>query len=127
MFDDYFRNYALIAIFAIVSVTVPTSMLMLSWLASRVRIRPTKPDQVKGEAYECGMEALGGRWHRFNFRYYTYALLFVVFDVEVIFLFPWAVRFNQLPLFALLEMMGFIVVLMVGWVYAWRKGDLEWS
>ncbi len=73
------------------------------------------------------MQTIGGRWNRFNFRYYTYALLFVVFDVEVIFLYPWAVRFQQLPLFALLEMVAFIGILLVGWAYAWRKRDLEWS
>lgn len=128
MFDDYFRHYSLIAIFAIVSVVVPTSMLLLSWLASRVGIRPTPPpNPVKSQTYECGMEALGGRWNQFNFRYYSFALLFVVFDVEVVFLYPWAVRFNQLPLFALIEMAVFILILMVGWAYAWRKRDLEWG
>ena len=128
MFDDYFRNYGLIAIFAIVAIIVPVSMLMVSWLASRVRIRPAPPaDSVKSDTYECGMQTIGGRWNRFNFRYYPYALLFVVFDVEVIFLYPWAVRFNQLPLFALIEMVVFIGILMVGWAYAWRKQHLEWT
>lgn len=127
MFDDYFRNYGLVAIFIIVSVVVPTSMLLVSWLSSFVGIRPVRPNPVKSETYECGMQPVGGRWQRFNFRYYTYALLFVVFDVEVVFIYPWAVRFNQLPLFALLEMVVFIAVLMVAWAYAWRKQDLEWS
>ena len=128
MFDDYFRNYGLIAIFIIISVVVPTSMLTLSFLASRVGIRPAPPpDPVKSSTYECGMEALGGRWNRVNFHYYTYALLFVVFDVQAVFVFPWAVRFNQLPLFGLLEMLAFIGILLVGWGYAWRKRDLEWG
>ena len=126
MLDDYFRQYGLIAIFAVVALIVPVSMLMLSWLASKVRMRPQKPDPVKQDIYECGMQSIGGKWGQFNFRYYMYALLFVIFDVEVIFIYPWAVRFNQLPLFALIEMMVFILILVVGWLYAWRKQDLEW-
>ena len=126
MLDDYFRQYGLIAIFAVVALIVPASMLMISWLASRVNIRPQRPDPVKSDIYECGMQTIGGKWGQFNFRYYMYALLFVVFDVEVIFIYPWAVRFNQLPLFALIEMVAFILIVVVGWAYAWRKQDLEW-
>ena len=126
MLDDYFRQYGLIAIFAVVALIVPVSMLMLSWLASKVRMRPQKPDPVKQDIYECGMQSIGGKWGQFNFRYYMYALLFVIFDVQVIFIYPWAVRFNQLPLFALIVMVVFILILAVGWLYAWRKQDLEW-
>ena len=124
--DDYFRQYGLIAIFAVVAFIVPASMMMVSWAASKVRVRPQKPDPVKLDVYECGMQTIGGKWGQFNFRYYTYALLFVIFGVEVIFIYPWAVRFNKLGLFALLEMLVFILILVVGWVYAWRKQDLEW-
>lgn len=124
--EDYLRQYGLIAIFAVVALIVPTSMLVLSWLFSRLRIRPKKPSPVKYDTYECGMELMGSRWGQFNFRYYTYALLFVIFDVEVVFIYPWAVRFNKLGLFALIEMLVFILVLVMGWVYAWRKQDLEW-
>ena len=124
--DDYFRQYGLIAIFAVVAFVVPTSMLLLSWLASRVGVRPRNPTPVKLETYECGMETIGGRWNQFNFRYYMYAILFVIFDVEVVFLYPWATKFLQLELFALLEMAAFVLVLLVGWAYAWRKRDLEW-
>ncbi len=126
MMEDYLRQYGLIAIFAVVAFIVPTSMLALSWLFSRLRIRPQNPSPVKYDTYECGMELIGGRWVQFNFRYYMYALLFVVFDVEVVFIFPWAVRFNKLGLFALIEMMVFILILVMAWVYAWRKQDLEW-
>ena len=126
MLDDYFRQYGLVAIFAVVALIVPVSMLMLSWLASKVRMRPQKPDPVKQDIYECGMQSIGGKWGQFNFRYYMYALLFVIFDVSVIFIYPWAVRFNQLSLFALIVMMAFILILAVGWLYAWRKQDLEW-
>ena len=124
--DNYLRQYGLIAIFAVVAFVVPASMLLLSWLASRVGVRPHNPTPVKQETYECGMEAIGGRWSQFNFRYYMYAILFVIFDVEVVFLYPWAAKFLQLELFALLEMAAFVLVLLVGWAYAWRKRDLEW-
>ena len=127
MLDDYFRQYGLIAIFVVVSFIVPTSMLMISWSMSRLGIRPHNPTAVKLETYECGMEAIGGRWSQFNFRYYMYAVLFVVFDVEVVFLYPWAAKFLQLELFALIEMMAFVMILMVAWAYAWRKKDLEWG
>ena len=126
MLDDYFRQYGLIAIFAVVAVIVPSSMMLVSWLAPKVRIRPQKPDPVKLDVYECGMQTIGGRWGQFNFRYYMYAILFVVFDVEVIFIYPWAAKFNKLGAFALVEMMVFILILMVAWAYAWRKQDLEW-
>ncbi len=128
MLDDYFRQYGLIAIFTVAAILVPTGILVLSWLASFVRIRPRKPDPVKSSLYECGVVPIGpGRWAHFNFRYYTYALLFVIFDVETVFIYPWAIRFQQLGLFALIEMMAFVLILAVGLVYAWRKHALEWE
>jgi NADH-quinone oxidoreductase subunit A len=126
MLGDYLRQYGLIAIFTIVAVSVPLLMLFLSWLFSLVPVRPRRPNPVKYETYECGMQTIGGRWVQFNFRYYMFALLFVIFDVETVFIYPWAVRFGQLGLFALLEMLVFILILLVGWLYAWRKRDLEW-
>ena len=125
--DDYFRQYGLIAIFAVIAVMVPVSMIMASRLTAVLGIRPNNPSVVKQETYECGMEALGGRWSQFNFRYYTYAILFVIFDVEVVFLYPWAAKFLQMELFALIEMGVFVLVLLVGLAYAWRKKDLEWG
>ena len=127
MQDDYFRQYGLVAIFVVVAFAVPVSMLLMSWMFSRLGIRPNNPTPVKLETYECGMEAIGGRWGQFNFRYYMYAVLFVIFDVEVVFLYPWASKFLQLKLFALVEMAAFVAILLVGWAYAWRKRDLEWG
>ena len=127
MQDDYFRQYGLVAIFVVVAFIVPVSMLLMSWMSSRFGIRPNNPTPVKLETYECGMEAIGGRWGQFNFRYYMYAVLFVIFDVEVVFLYPWASKFLQLKLFALVEMAAFVAILLVGWAYAWRKRDLEWG
>ena len=127
MLDDYFRQYGLIAIFLVVAVGVPISMLAMSSMAARIGLRPNKPTDVKSETYECGVEAIGGRWELFNFRYYMFAILFVIFDVEVVFLYPWAAKFLQLPLFAVSEMAVFVGILVVGLAYAWRKHDLEWG
>lgn len=130
MLDDYFRQYGLIAIFVALAVAVPTGMLMISWVLGVLRIRPRKPDAIKNSIYECGFVTLGGRWSGFNFRFYAFALLFVLFDVEVVFLFPWAASFGFLSkefgVFVLIEMVVFITVLLVGWLHAWRKGDLQW-
>lgn len=128
MVEEYLRQYALVAILTVGAVLIPVGMLMLSWLASLVRIRPHKPDPVKYELYECGIRPIGpGRWSQVNFRYYMYALLFVIFDVETIFIYPWAIRFQQLGLFALIEMLVFVGILAIGLVYAWRKRALEWE
>ena len=127
MLDDYFRQYGLIAIFFGVALIVPISMVTASWMMSRLGLRPTYPPPVNSETFECGMEAIGGRWNLFNFRYYMYAILFVIFDVEVVFLYPWAAKFLHLELFALIEMLLFVLILLVGFAYAWRKRDLEWG
>jgi NADH-quinone oxidoreductase subunit A len=130
MLDVYFHQYALLAIFAALAVAVPTGMLLMSWMLSIVGIRPQKPSRIKQSIYECGFETLSGTWNRFNFRFYTFALIFVIFDVEVVFLFPWAAQFGALSRegsFALVEMAVFIGILLVGWLYAWRKKALEWS
>ncbi|MYC28693.1 MAG: NADH-quinone oxidoreductase subunit A [Chloroflexi bacterium] len=127
MLEDYFRQYGLLALFGLVAVAVPTSLLIASWLTSRLGLRPRNPTPVKLEPYECGVQTIGGSWNQFNFRYYLYAILFVIFDVEVIFLYPWATKFITLELFALIEMGVFVAILLAGWAYAWRKRDLEWS
>ncbi len=126
VFEDYFRQYGLIAIFTALAVILPGTLLVVSWLFSFIRVRPAKPDPVKVSPYECGMELIGERWPRFNPRYYMFAILFVVFDVETVFIYPWAVYFKQLGLFALIEMLVFILILVVGWAYAWKNKALEW-
>jgi NADH-quinone oxidoreductase subunit A len=89
-------------------------------------IRPTNPNPQKLSTYECGEEPIGIGWVRFHVRYYLYALVYIVFAVETVFLFPWAVVFQTLGWFAFVEMMIFIGILLVGLAYAWRKGALEW-
>ena len=83
MLDNYFREYGLIAIFMVVAIIVPASMLMMSLMAGRIGLRPNKPTEIKSDTYECGVEPIGGRWELFNFRYYMFAILFVIFDVEM--------------------------------------------
>ncbi len=128
---EYFTQYGVIAIFAALAVVVPTSMLLIGWALSLLKVRPNKPSFVKNSIYECGFETITERWSQFNFRYYSIALLFVIFDVEVVFLFPWAASFGTMSttfgLFVLAEMSVFIGILVLGWMYAWKKGSLEWS
>jgi len=114
-------NYAFIGIFTIAAITFPLLPLILSR-----RIRPRRPTPIKQSTYECGLEVIGDLWVQFKVQYYLYALAFVVFDIETVFLYPWAVAYNSLGLFALIEMTLFLLVLTAGLVYAWRKGALEW-
>jgi NAD(P)H-quinone oxidoreductase subunit 3 len=90
-------------------------------------VAPRRRSAERRLTYESGMEPIGGAWIQFNIRYYMFALVFVIFDVETVFLYPWAVAFNQLGLLAFVEALIFIAILVVGLVYAWRKGALEWS
>lgn len=126
MLDDYYRQYGLVLLLIGAAVVVPLSMMMMSRMAQMLRIRPHKPGPVKSDIYECGMETIGGRWVQFNFRYYLFALLFLVFDVTAIFIYPWAIKLRELGGDALLTMLAFIAILGVGWAYAWRKGAFEW-
>jgi NADH-quinone oxidoreductase subunit A len=89
-------------------------------------IAPRKRSRAKGDAYECGVRTYGETWIRFRIQYYIYALLFVVFDIESLFLFPWAVSYAGLGAFALVEMIVFLLILFVGLIYAWAKGVLRW-
>ncbi len=114
-------NYALVGLFLVAAVMFP----LLPLTAARF-IRPRRPTETKLNTYECGLEALGDIHVQFKVQYYLYALAFVIFDVEVIFLYPWAVAFNQLGLFALIEMAIFLAVLAAGLIYVWKKGALEW-
>jgi len=92
-----------------------------------VVIGPKRPNQIKKDTYECGIETVGETWVQFKVQYYIYALVFLIFDVEVVFLLPWAVAFDQLPLFAVFEGIIFILILVGGLVYAWNRGILEWN
>ena len=114
-------DYALIGLLLVVAAVFPLIAMFFAFL-----LRPRKPSPIKKSIYECGLETIGDTWVRFRAQYYVYALIFVIFDVETVFLYPWAVAYNQLSLFALVEMFIFLMILLGGLVYAWRKGALEW-
>jgi NADH:ubiquinone oxidoreductase subunit 3 (subunit A) len=110
-----------IGIFLVLAPILPAVALLIP----RV-IAPKKPNVIKSQTYECGIETVGDTWVQFKIQYYIFALIFLVFDVETVFLYPWAAAFNQLTLFAVLEGVLFILILVLGLIYAWRKGALEW-
>ncbi|NOQ39686.1 MAG: NAD(P)H-quinone oxidoreductase subunit 3 [Anaerolineales bacterium] len=116
------NSWLYIGIFLVVAVVVPLVAVLLP-----VLIAPKKPSARKEEVYECGIETKGNVRIQFKSQYYIYALIFLVFDIEVIFLFPWAVSLDKLPLFAVLEGVIFIAILFAGLIYAMRKGALAWS
>ena len=107
---------------AIVALGFPVIALGMAWI-----IRPKRPTPIKQDTYECGLETMGETWVQFKVQYYIYALVFVIFDIETVFLYPWAVAYRQMGFFALIEMFIFIAILVVGLAYAWRKGVLRWS
>jgi NADH-quinone oxidoreductase subunit A len=101
-------------------------LVVAAAFSSIALIRPKRPNPIKADTYECGMETFGTSWVQFRIQYYIYALVFVVFDVEAVFLFPLAVAFKQLRLYMVLEMVLFIIILAGALFYIWRKGVLEW-
>jgi NADH:ubiquinone oxidoreductase subunit 3 (subunit A) len=117
--------YAFIAVFLAVAVVFPLIPIGLAALWARWMC-PPKPGPVKNATYECGLESKGDAWLQFRSDYYFYAIIFLVFDVETVFLLPFAVAFNGLPLGALIAMLLFVLFLVEGLVWAWRKGVLGW-
>jgi NADH:ubiquinone oxidoreductase subunit 3 (subunit A) len=120
------NEYGYIAILLAFAVLFPSLPLMISFLFRKLNLRPDAPDPVKMDTYECGVETEGDSWVQFNFRYYLVALIFVVFDVEVVFLYSWAVAFPEQLLVGFIEAISFISILVLGYLYAWRKHALEW-
>jgi len=120
------EQYGRAGILLLFAFAFPITPLLISVLLGLVRIRPRAPNPIKSDTYECGMETEGNTWVQFNFRYYFFALVFVIFDIEAVFLYPWAVAFRQVKLFGFVEALIFVVILVVGYLYAWRKRALEW-
>ena len=116
------NDFSFIGILTIFSALLPIAGLGMAWL-----LRPKKPNPTKSTTYECGMETIGETWVQFKAQYYIYALIFVVFDIEAVFLFPWALALTQLPLISLIPAFLFIIFLLDALVYAWLKGALKWS
>lgn len=115
-------GYGIFAAFILLSVAFASAALILSWF-----VQPKSPNKIKESTYECGMQTYGDSRIQFGIKYYVYAILFIIFDIETIFLFPFAVVYKQLGLFALIEVLIFILILVVGLVYAWKKDALEWK
>lgn len=111
-----------IGLFLIVGLIVPGAAIVMSAL-----LAPRKPNPIKQSTYECGMETVGESLVQFKAQYYVFALVFLIFDVETVFLFPWALAMNQMALFVVVEGIIFILILLAGLIYTWRKGLLEWA
>lgn len=116
------RTYIPVFLFILVA----AGFAVFTILASKL-VHAEKPNSVKLEPYECGIEATGDARGRYSIRYYLIAMLFVIFDVETVFMFPWAVSLDRLAVFGLIEMLVFLFILVVGYFYAWKKGALEWQ
>lgn len=119
---EYFESYITVAVFAGFGALLVAAAVGAAWL-----LRPHNPSSAKAQTYECGVDPVGTGWSQTQIRYFIFALLFLIFDVEAVFIFPWAVRLESLGVFALVEMVIFIVVLLAGLVYAVRKGVLRWE
>ena len=119
--SDFLAAHSVILSFALVAIGFLVVNLLVWWL-----IRPRRFSEEKLTTYECGESPEGSAWVQFNIRFYVFALIFIVFDVEAVFLFPWAAVFRELGMLAFLEGLVFIGILVVALAYVWRKGDLEW-
>lgn len=115
-------GYWTLGVFLVLSTAFACAALVTSWL-----LQPKSPNKIKNSTYECGMELLGSADIQFDIKYYMYALMFVIFDVEAVFLFPWAVKYKALGLYGFIEALIFILILVLGLVYVWKKDALEWK
>ena len=116
------REYVAVLIMALVAAVIPALFIAVSR-----SLGPRKPSTVKAEPFECGNPATGPAWGRFSVKFYLTAILFIVFDVEVVFLYPWAILYRRLGVFGFVEMSIFVAILTLGLAYVWRKGALEWD
>jgi NADH-quinone oxidoreductase subunit A len=119
--SEFLRNYLTVAIFGGIAVALLAGVLGLGSL-----VRPSRRQDGKYLNYESGVDPVGDLWSQSQIRYYIFALMFVIFDVEAVFIFPWATRVEEYGVFGLVEMLVFIFILTLGLVYAWRKGVLRW-
>jgi len=120
-------NYGYIGLFLVVAILFTVSTLLIPVFLRFLGIVPKKSNPIKSSTFECGMETIGRSWVQFNFRYYFYALMFIVFDVLVVFLYPWAVSIRQVGYFGLIAVLILMLIITVGYLYAWRKKVLEWK
>ena len=120
-------NYGYIGLFLVVAVLFTITTIIIPPLLRLINIVPKKSNPIKSSTFECGLETIGKTWVQFNFRYYFYALVFLVVDVLVVFLYPWAVNLRELGYASLIAMLILISIVTVGYIYAWRKKVLEWK
>ena len=118
--------YLLLAVFLIAALIFSVTPLLAAWLWAK-KFSPRKPGPEKNAIYECGLQSKGDAWVQFRSEYYLYAIIFLIFDVETIFLLPFAVAFTGLPVGAFIAMIVFLLLLVEGLVWAWRKGILTWA
>mgnify|MGYP003325092150 CR=1 FL=1 len=122
MLTDFLKDYLSIIIFVFVALGLSIGFIILNFLFS-----PKNPDPEKLSAYECGFEAFDDARGRFDVRFYLVAILFIIFDLEVAFLFPWAVSLGKIGMFGFWSMMIFLFFLTIGFIYEWKKGALDWE
>ena len=120
-------NYGYVGLFIIVAILFSILLVILPLALRFLKLVPDRPNPIKNATFECGMETIGKTWVQFNFRYYFYALIFLALDVLLVFLYPWAVELKQLGYFGLTGVLIFIAIIVVGYIYAWRKKVLEWK
>ena len=120
-------GYGYLGLFIVIAILFPITTIILPVFLRFIRIVPRKPNPVKTAPFECGMETIGKAWVQFNSRYYFYALIFVALDVMVLFLYPWAIGLRQLGASGLIAIAVFVLIIVVGYVYAWKKKALEWK
>ena len=120
-------EWGLVGFLIVLALVFPLGGILSSWMLGVIGVRPDRPEKVKEDTYESGVVPEGTAWVQFNFRYYYYALLFVIFDVEAVFLYPWAVSLEDVGIGGFIAVVVFIAILTIGLVYAWRKNALEWS
>ncbi len=120
-------NYGYIGLFLVIAILFPISTIIIPSLLRMLKVVPRKATPIKSSTFECGMETIGKTWVQFNFRYYFYALIFLVMDVLVVFLYPWAVTLRQLGYSGLVSIVIVLALGVVGYIYAWKKRGLEWK
>jgi len=120
-------SYGLIGLFFIVAILFSLVMVIIPIILRYMKIVPNNPNAIKESIFECGVETIGKTWVQFNFRYYFYALVFLALDVLVVFLYPWAVQLRQLGAFSLYVVLILVFIVLVGYIYAWKKKVLEWK
>ncbi len=120
-------NYGLIGLFFIVVVLFSLVMVVTPIVLRYLKIVPSNPNPIKNSIFECGMETIGKTWVQFNFHYYFYALIFLALDVLVVFLYPWAVHLRELGLFSFFVVLILVFIVLIGYIYAWKKKVLEWK